>query len=382
MPDIDPNKTVFISYRRHVSKYLARAVFLDLRQHGYDVFLDIETINSGDWEAFILNQIGARTHFLLLLTPGTLDRCVDANDMVRREIEYAMSLGRNIVPVLVDEFKFNTVEHYLVGKLSALPQFNALRLPDEYFDEAMSRLRNRFLKTPVYQPTIQAVTLAEETKAEAMIDHVTSQPIPTKDELSAEILFYRALEKRRIKDFEGAIADYSEAIQLNSQFGSAYNNRGAIRSQMGQFDEAIADFGIFIQLHPDNPDGYYNRGFNRAEKGDLVGAISDYSQSLRLNPTDTEALVNRAEDYFQVGEYAKALADFGQLNKFNKDEPASPAGLAITEYQLGNTEAARRIWQGLVEQNTHYKDAEWVGKELNWAEPLVEAVRKLVSELV
>ena len=38
MPDVDPNKSVFISYRRDLSKYLARAIFMDLREHGYDTF--------------------------------------------------------------------------------------------------------------------------------------------------------------------------------------------------------------------------------------------------------------------------------------------------------------------------------------------------------
>ena len=39
-------KTVFISYRRETSSFLARAIFLDLRHHGYDVFMDVESIDS------------------------------------------------------------------------------------------------------------------------------------------------------------------------------------------------------------------------------------------------------------------------------------------------------------------------------------------------
>ena len=80
----DTNKTVFISYRRDVSKYLAMAVFKDLQQNGYDAFLDVEKIDSGSWESVILNQIAARTHFVLLLTPGTLNRCIEPNDVLRR----------------------------------------------------------------------------------------------------------------------------------------------------------------------------------------------------------------------------------------------------------------------------------------------------------
>src|SRR5574341_300850 len=70
-----PNKTVFISYRRNVSAFIARAIFLDLRAHGYDVFMDVESIDSGTFDSIILNQIAARAHFLVILTPGTLNRC-------------------------------------------------------------------------------------------------------------------------------------------------------------------------------------------------------------------------------------------------------------------------------------------------------------------
>jgi hypothetical protein len=38
MPDAE--NTVFISYRRDVSSYIARAIFLDLRGSDYDVFVD------------------------------------------------------------------------------------------------------------------------------------------------------------------------------------------------------------------------------------------------------------------------------------------------------------------------------------------------------
>ena len=47
MPKIE--KTVFISYRR-TNIYNALAVYQDLTKHGYDVFFDFESIDSGDFE--------------------------------------------------------------------------------------------------------------------------------------------------------------------------------------------------------------------------------------------------------------------------------------------------------------------------------------------
>jgi hypothetical protein len=75
MPNVDPNKTVFISYRRSVHKHLSLLLFKDLRARGFDTFRDSDTMGAGEFDKIILNQIAARTHFVVLLSYGTLDRC-------------------------------------------------------------------------------------------------------------------------------------------------------------------------------------------------------------------------------------------------------------------------------------------------------------------
>src|SRR5689334_10823397 len=99
-------KTVFISYRRAISKHLARSIYQDLKMNGWDVFLDVNTIDSGDFDRIILNQIGARAHFILLISKGSLERCANKGDWVLKEIEEAVRLNRNIVPIIEEEAKF------------------------------------------------------------------------------------------------------------------------------------------------------------------------------------------------------------------------------------------------------------------------------------
>ena len=145
-----PPLTVFLSYRRKTDFYAAHAIFVDLRQHGYDVFMDTESIDNGQFETIILNQIAARAHFLVVLMPGALEKCQEPGDWLRREIEHAIELGRNVVPLLVNDFRFDdNARAYLTGKLCTLPHYQALTLPQDYFDAGMERLRTRFLKQPV-----------------------------------------------------------------------------------------------------------------------------------------------------------------------------------------------------------------------------------------
>ena len=143
-------KTIFISYRR-ANEPWALAVFGDLTQHGYDVFIDYDGIASGNFETAILENIKARAHFLVLLTPTALERRSDPVDWMRREIEAALDNRRNIVPLMLEGSDFGKppVAGQLTGKLTALKEYNGISIPAGFFQEAMGRLRNKFLNVPV-----------------------------------------------------------------------------------------------------------------------------------------------------------------------------------------------------------------------------------------
>ena len=142
----DAEKTVFISYRRSASRHLARSIALDLRAHGYDVFFDVDTVDNGEFDQIVLHQIAAREHFVLVLSRGSLERCANEGDWLRREIEAALEHKRNIVPIMESGFNFATESKYLPESLRDLPRFNGIPLYHFYFDAAMETLRKRFLK--------------------------------------------------------------------------------------------------------------------------------------------------------------------------------------------------------------------------------------------
>ena len=65
-------KTVFLSYRRTNAPW-ALAIYQNLTANGFDVFFDYNGIASGDFESVILENIKARAHFLIVLTPSALE---------------------------------------------------------------------------------------------------------------------------------------------------------------------------------------------------------------------------------------------------------------------------------------------------------------------
>jgi TPR repeat protein len=122
-----------------------------------------------------------------------------------------MELGRNVVPILVNGFRFDANAHtYLTGKLSTLPRQNGPTLFHDYFDAAMERLRTRFLKLPAQGGIMPAPPPQDAPVVQQKIDEVARQPAPTKQELSAEDYFNRGM---LYENGQGVAQDYEQARQ-------------------------------------------------------------------------------------------------------------------------------------------------------------------------
>src|SRR5690349_20235094 len=125
---------------------MARLVLRDLTDHGFDVFMDLEDLDSGEFEQIILAQIATRAHFVVLVEPQSLDPIADDGDWLRREAAHALRHGRNIVPLLIGGVRMPSPAD-LPADVARLPAFTAVPVYADYFSEAMQKLRERFLRS-------------------------------------------------------------------------------------------------------------------------------------------------------------------------------------------------------------------------------------------
>lgn len=272
-------KTVFISYRR-TNVFMALTVYKDLSQHGYDVFIDYESIESGNFEQIIFQSIESRAHFIIILTPSALERCKDPNDWLRREIEHALKHKRNIIPLTFEGFDFDDMEKYLPRHIAQpLSKYNGLHVPSNYFDAAMERLRSRFLDVPIdliLHPTATAYETEQKRKA-------AQAPAVTENQLSAEDYFERGLKHQNVANQDFAIEDYTEAIRLKPDYSAAYLNRAVAFSSLKMYGKAIRDCDEVIRLAPNFGLGYNNRGVIYQQLSLYEEAQRDFEIAHRLD---------------------------------------------------------------------------------------------------
>ncbi|MAU13712.1 MAG: hypothetical protein CL607_28100 [Anaerolineaceae bacterium] len=525
----DSSKRIFLSYRRSVAQHLSLLLFKELRRQGFDVFRDYSSVGPGKFEEIILNQITTRDHFILLLTPGTLDRCnydeqaehpkvPNPDDWLRREIEHAIFTGRNIIPLVVDDFSWDNIRPKLTAGLKPLADFNGPTLHtthDMLFDTSIEILCRDYLTKAVTEATAEPTPKVEED-AEEIIEASESEAVDEKA-LEAERHFSEGYIASENKDYETAIEKYTQAIELRPKWDFPYNNRGNCYALLGRYEEALADYKHAIMINPNYVEAYSNRGnayrslgryeealadcdfaislnskyadafnnrgvlYSELEKYDE--AIKDYKQAIRFNPRFAEAFSNRAKLFSKLQRNNEALADYKRAIKINPDnvdyyfnrgraymdlqrykqaiidynqaidldenyayaynnrgfcyyrlgnykaayrdinkyldlspenadahnnlgviefifgnylkakeflrktlqlEPDhffAKANLGITQHAFGEITEAHALWRQLVEKDEHHMDADWVGKEYNWAEPLIEEARKLIASL-
>lgn len=133
---------VFVSYRRDGGGDVAAVVQLELEKFGKSVFLDVLELQVGRFDEQILKVIELSQAFVLILSPGCLDRCVNKSDWLKREIMHALTLGKRIIPVHLSGFSFpnETGLALLPAEMGVLPNLQSVEWDSAKRDAAVRKI--------------------------------------------------------------------------------------------------------------------------------------------------------------------------------------------------------------------------------------------------
>src|SRR4029453_9697806 len=158
---------------------------------------------------------------------------------------------------------------------------------------------------------------------------------------SAEAFLNRGSARRFNGDRNGAIADFSRAIELDPKSVSPVYNRGITRLQKGDYERAITDLSRAIELSPNTADYYNDRGLAKLRKQDNDGALADFTRAIELDPKSALAYRNRA-----VARNIKKDAD-GALADYNRAIELDPKNASAFNNR-GNIKKAKGDLDGAI----------------------------------
>jgi len=151
----------------------------------------------------------------------------------------------------------------------------------------------------------------------------------------------RGFAYREKSDVDHAIADFSQAIQLNPKYTFAWFNRGKTYADKKDLDHAVADYSEAIKLDPNNIDAYYLRGKAYLAKKDYDGAIADYNHLIEGNPKIAAAVYNdRGVAYTNKNDIDRAIADYSQAIQLDPKDAQAYTNRALMYQAKGDLDHA------------------------------------------
>jgi tetratricopeptide (TPR) repeat protein len=170
--------------------------------------------------------------------------------------------------------------------------------------------------------------------------------------LSGDAYYCRGMAYYGSEEFDKAAADFSRALQLNSEISFYYLGRARAYARLGRLDEALADVDQFMKMEPNDASGpklrgtiveskrlagganqaepaptgggaavqaekKFQQGWDQYKAGNYEQAIEAFNQAIALDPACEDAFHARGLSYWQKGEYFKAVDDYNKVLEIN-----------------------------------------------------------------
>lgn len=144
-------------------------------------------------------------------------------------------------------------------------------------------------------------------------------------------------DKMQRGNYQEAIPDLTEAIQLESNFAFSYSDRCLAYLQLQDYHSAIADCTKAINFAPKNAEAYLNRGLAHYRQGNYTSAYADNKQAIALKPDDFRAYYNRGITTAILGNQLQAIGDY------NKALSIIPQNLQSLQADIYNDRGLARL---------------------------------------
>ena len=174
------------------------------------------------------------------------------------------------------------------------------------------------------------------------------------DPTDADTFYNRGYSYHVLGNYQAAFEDYGSATELNPEFADAFGNRCYAAYLLKNYDEALVSCEAAIALKDNNPDFFVNRGNTyddlaviASDSGDTElaaqyheQAIADYDTAIGLKPEHAKAYYNRALAYNRISDHLAAVTDYSASIERSSNFAEAYFNRGISYYQLDQLELA------------------------------------------
>ena len=135
-------------------------------------------------------------------------------------------------------------------------------------------------------------------------------------EQSAQNYYKEGITLKSRGDLTGAIANFTQAIDLDPGNTNAYFKRSASYSYLGKYQNSVDDFTKLIGFNA-TAANYYNRGVIYYLMGKYRKAIADLTQAIDLEPNFVASYLNVANAYYELNDCQQAYNNYKKAKRIN-----------------------------------------------------------------
>lgn len=146
----------------------------------------------------------------------------------------------------------------------------------------------------------------------------------------------KGIEEIHQGKFEDAIENITKSIELKNDWEISYFYRAVANQALEKWDGAMLDYTKALQINDKMTDAYYNKAKITLSRKDIANpdikkAISDLEKALELDDKFVDALFAMAAAYKKLGDYHKSLE---YLEKLLEIEPQAVNARALKKLIL------------------------------------------------
>ena len=238
------------------------------------------------------------------------------------------------------------------------------RMEEDDLDGAKNNFSMAIMLAPDYAPAYfwrgEAEQKQDNFPAAAGDFHTAANLYKNPDD-KARAYFREAWSERMQGHFKNALQAAESAIKASPKCAECYYWRGRIRADIGDYDAAISDFNQCLNIKSEFTDAFIERGIAYLKSGQYRNAIADiekYQQSLpKEKIPNQDVLILLGYAYWGINDIGDAEKFFKEAQQKFPDASEPWVGLGSVKLSAGDLKGARDSFDQAVWKENPAPDA-------------------------